>query len=74
MRVFGRRKKLELSSSQDKLAQRMADRICRLQRKIADDLNVRTAGWGRRSWLVLLVLLCLLMGGYCAYLVIDALN
>lgn len=70
MSVFGRRKKLELTDKQEELAQRMADRICRIQHKIAGYLNERTAGFGRGIWHLALTVLCLLMGGYCAYLVI----
>lgn len=70
MSVFGRRKKLELTRSQEELSQRMADRICRIQQRMAGYLNNRTAGFGRGIWLLVLGVLCLLMGGYCAYLVI----
>lgn len=70
MRVFGKRKKLGLTSKQQELAQRMAGRICLMQQRIAGYLNNRTAGFGRGIWLLALGVLCLLMGGYCAYLVI----
>lgn len=74
MRLFGRRKKLELSKGQEALAVRTADRICALQRRVSDRLNRSTAGFGRRTWIFLLVLGCAGFGSYCAYLVWNAFN
>lgn len=74
MRLFGKSKKLELTTPQEKWAERMADRICRIQRRLATYLNVRTTKLDKGTWMVLLALFCLLTGAYCSYLVIQAFN
>ena len=74
MSLLGKRKGLELTTSQEKWAERLADRICRVQRRIATYLNMRTAKFGKTKWIVLLALFCLLTGVYCSYLVIEAFN
>ncbi|WP_461791660.1 hypothetical protein [Pedobacter sp.] len=74
MRLFGKAKKEELSRGQEAFAVRMADRICTLQRRVSDRLNRLTAGFGRSTWIFLLVLGCTGFGSYCAYLVWNAFN
>lgn len=74
MRLLGKRKELELTAPQEKLAMRIAGAISSYQRRIACHLNRSTAAFGQRKWLVLLIVFCLLMGIYCSYLVIIAFN
>lgn len=71
MRIFGKAQK-ELPEAQVRLAERIAGEIIRAQRKAADYLNIRTAGFSIQRWRVMLLAFCLLFGGYSLYLVLEA--
>ena len=53
-------------------AERWADGLLRVQRRIADRLNRRTAYWNRPSKIIALVLFCLAFGGLSAWLLFKS--
>lgn len=66
------KKKRELSDAQEKQAMRWALLLVGLQLKIAAKLSSWTAGWTVWAWRICLVLFSVLFGGYCIYLLVDA--
>lgn len=70
MRLF-RKKEKPLSEGQERFAMRIAERILVMQRRLADWLNLRTAGLHPRVWLMLLVLFCAGFGGYLIRLIMQ---
>jgi hypothetical protein len=73
MRWFKKRV-VPLSLGQERRAGRIADGVLKGQRKAADYLNVLVSGMSRRRLRWLLVLFCLVFGGYCLYLLIRVFN
>jgi len=71
MRLFGKGER-KLAEGQERFAQRVATKIIRLQRRVADQLNARTAGFSVQRWRVMLFAFCLLLGGYSLYLLLTA--
>ncbi|KIA92248.1 hypothetical protein OC25_17580 [Pedobacter kyungheensis] len=71
MRFSGKREK-ELENGQVRFAEKVAAGILGAQRRLADYLNRRTAGFSARRWRTLLLGFCLLFGSYTLYLLIAA--
>jgi len=65
MRWWGKRGGVRLSVRQEQAAGKIAARILRGQRALANRLNRRTAGFSQLAWLLLLIMFCLLFGTYC---------
>lgn len=65
--------RLKLNRDQERLAGRLAGRILRVQRRMADWLNSRTKEFGPKLWMALLAALCAGFGGYCLRLVAEIL-
>jgi len=74
MKLFAKNNADRLTAGQKALAGRIAGRITRTQRRVAEWLNVKTAGLPAKTWLLLLVLFCLAFGAYCLYLLVIAFN
>lgn len=72
MKLF--RKRVRESVERFGLAVRFGNYFERKQRRLADWLGRKTQYWNRNSWLVLLILFCLLFGTGCLLLIIDAIN
>jgi hypothetical protein len=51
------------------LAARISQLLSRWQVRLAGWLNTKTKGYSPLRWMVLLVLFCLLAGGFCIYLI-----
>jgi len=60
------------ASRSDALAERLAGRIIRCQRRVANWLQRKTQHWNRASKLIALYLFCLLFGGFSLWLLIRA--
>ncbi|MGM9475264.1 hypothetical protein ACS5PU_02495 [Pedobacter sp. GSP4] len=71
MRFWGKRDKV-LEHGQVLFAEKVAAAILGGQRKLADYLNRRTAGFSSWRWRVLLLGFCLLFGSYSLYLLVAA--
>lgn len=56
----------------DALAERVAGRIVRVQRRVAGWLDRKTQHWNKTSRLIALFLFCLLFGGFSLWLLISA--
>lgn len=74
MRLFAKNRATRLTEKQEVLAGRLAGRLIRAQRQMADWLNGKTAGVDAKAWLLLLVLFCAAFGAYCLSLLISAFN
>ena len=71
MRLFSKKIK-SLTTQQEHHASWIADKILKVQRKIADYLNQKTAVLSCKAWLVLLILFCTAFGSYSLFLLIQA--
>ncbi|MFN0290131.1 hypothetical protein [Pedobacter helvus] len=74
MNLFKKHKEMKLGSGQEKIAEGIAGRILKAQRRIADYLNAISKDWTPYRWKFLLVTLCLSFGSYCIYLLWQAFN
>lgn len=63
-----------LSTSQEKTARKIADKILLKQRKMADYLNRKTEMLSPTTWLMLLIAFCAMGGTYCIYLLSQVFN
>ena len=57
----------------DRIARKVAQGLLRRQQLIADALNRRTVHYSRKHKILLLIFLCLLMGGLNMYLLLTGL-
>ncbi|SMD01491.1 hypothetical protein [Pedobacter nyackensis] len=73
MNIF-RQTKDKLSNGQEQTAEKIADKIVKAQRKVADYLSSKTAGISVKTWRLLLIGFCILFGGYCIYLLAQVFN
>lgn len=73
MRIF-RRRKQPLSSRQEQVAGKIAGRILLMQRRTADYLNAKASGLSGQTLVAILVVFCLLFGGYCVHLLVQGFN
>jgi hypothetical protein len=64
---FRRKKKLDANG--EALAFRIAGEVLAYQRKVADRLNGKAKGWGKKKVVAMLVVLGVLFGAYCLWLV-----
>lgn len=71
MRLFSKKSK-SLTSHQEHLAGRIAEKILKAQRHTADYLNKRTAPLSPKTWLTLLILFSAVLGSYSMFLLIQA--
>lgn len=71
MRLFSKKSK-SLTSHQEHLADRIAEKILKAQRHTADYLNKRTALLSPKTWLTLLILFNAVLGSYSLFLLIQA--
>jgi hypothetical protein len=60
-----------LSVRQEVIAVKVAGRIVRVQRRLADYLNHRTAALRPKTWLLLLTAFCGAFGSYLVYLLVQ---
>jgi hypothetical protein len=67
------KRKKEIDPSTEAAAFRIADRILRVQRKVADGLNVWAGRFNRKTIVLMLLGLGLAFGCYCLWLVIGTL-
>ncbi len=70
MKLFAKSSATSLTPKQEAMAGRLAQRLTRSQRRLADWLNGKTSGLSVRTWRLLLVLFCILFGTYCLYLLV----
>lgn len=71
MRLF--KKTTVENTSNDAVAQKIASRIIAGQRKLASYLNDKARGFSARQILYTLVIICILFGTYCTYLLVSSL-
>ena len=74
MRLFAKNRAARLTEKQEVLAGRLAGRLTRAQRRMADWLNGKTAGLNAKAWLLLLAVFCAAFGAYCLSLLISVFN
>lgn len=72
MNLFKKQKEKKLAAGQEKIAEGIAGRILKAQRRIADYLNGISRNWTPSRWKFLLVTFCLNFGSYCIYLLWQA--
>lgn len=72
MSFFKKRRNVLLTTAQQEVAQRIAEKLISRQKRLADYLNAKTSGISPRSWLWLLIVFCLVFGCYCLRLVLGA--
>lgn len=72
MKLNVKKRENSLSAGQQQMASNIAMGIVARQRKLADWINKRTGRLSARHWLWLLVLFCVLFGGYSLYLLVSA--
>ena len=72
--LFGRRKEAKpLATPQERTAQKIAEKILRLQRSTAAKLNARAQKLGVVKTRIILAALLLGFAGYLVYIIINAL-
>lgn len=70
MRLF--KKTRTENPSNDAVAQKVASRIIAGQRKLANYLNNKVSGFSAKQVLYTLIVICILFGAYCTYLLVTS--
>jgi hypothetical protein len=72
MKLFKRQRKVDISD--DAVAKKIANKIVEKQRNLANYLNSKTKRFSPRTIAFILFGLCIVFGGYCAFLLLNAIN
>jgi hypothetical protein len=72
LRLFGKSARIRRGTGAG-VSVKVSGRLKRLQLRVADALNRKTAYWNRGSKVVALLVLCFLFGGACLYLLLHGL-
>ena len=72
MKLFKRQRKADISD--DAVAKKIANKIVEKQRNLANYLNSKTKRFSPRAIAIILFGLCIVFGGYCAFLLLNAIN
>lgn len=71
MRLF-RSNKQNISPVDETLSGKLVGHLLKQQSRIAGWLNYKTKSFSSKTWLVLLILFCLIVGSTCLYLIITS--